>query len=432
MPCKVFQVGVFFDGTGNSKEERSTYSNVAKLHDLYKVFSDQISYQGKKTTTNKIYVTGIGTGEENQGGYMQVKDNESTGYYGASKDEGSGDLASGGGGAKRIYDTIDRVAELLDAHPYHASDDAKFTKRIIDVFGFSRGAAEARDFVNTFHKIAIKKNPDFKDVRFNFIGLYDTVGSFGQAGNDIDMKPKKEYVNDVNESDGWWRQDDHEDEDEYEPYNFHLSSSSAKKIVHLTASNELRKNFPLYSVQGAATDIELLGVHSDIGGGYAKRDTEKLIMEVLLRDFDKRHQLGKKGWEYQPSRSDRITGTFEKTRIVNNDLATVSLHLMYELATKANVPFKIPSDNIANSMLKYYEHTKNNLMQAKTYSGAQEIQEMYAHQSSTHPSWSTLSFPLRGREDIGEFVGSNTVNIISRKPMRETYPNHSGKAILPV
>ncbi len=43
MGCKVFQMGVFFDGTGNSREERATYSNVAKLYESYKILNDELS-----------------------------------------------------------------------------------------------------------------------------------------------------------------------------------------------------------------------------------------------------------------------------------------------------------------------------------------------------------------------------------------------------
>jgi hypothetical protein len=40
MPCRVFRIGVFFDGTGNTKKTDSSkgkMSNIAKLSDMYKV-----------------------------------------------------------------------------------------------------------------------------------------------------------------------------------------------------------------------------------------------------------------------------------------------------------------------------------------------------------------------------------------------------------
>ena len=49
----------------------------------------------------------------------------------------------------------------------------------------------------------------------------------------------------------------------FEPYNFNLSVASANKIVHMTAHNEVRKNFLLTDVRNS------MGVHSDVAGGYA-------------------------------------------------------------------------------------------------------------------------------------------------------------------
>ncbi len=39
MPCRVFRIGVFFDGTGNTKKPDSSkrkMSNIAKLSDMYR------------------------------------------------------------------------------------------------------------------------------------------------------------------------------------------------------------------------------------------------------------------------------------------------------------------------------------------------------------------------------------------------------------
>jgi len=40
MACKQLKIGIFFDGTGNSKEEYEEYSNIAKLSNLYRVLND--------------------------------------------------------------------------------------------------------------------------------------------------------------------------------------------------------------------------------------------------------------------------------------------------------------------------------------------------------------------------------------------------------
>jgi len=428
MPCKEFRVGVFFDGTGNSKAEKATYSNVAKLHDLYEVKKE------KAFVSEKIYITGLGTAKVGQGSYMQVDNSDgSSDHYGGHSNEGIDALAAGDGGAKRIYDTIDRVAELLDAHPYHRSDDTKFMTRTIDVFGFSRGAAEARDFVNTFIEETINFIESYKDVRFNFIGIFDTVGSFGEAGNAIDMKPRREYADEVGEGDHDWHGgfDDHEGDKRYEPYNFHLSSAQAHTIIHLTARDELRHNFPLFNAQGAAREYACIGVHSDIGGGYAPSDREELLVSMPLRELDKRRTLEQHGWKYDAHRTDRITGIYKKQRVVSNKLQDVTLHMMHQQALLKKVPFKPLSIPIDPALGEYANHALKHPASLHSYAGATAIKETYAHQSATHPLTTTLSYPLRAREDTGELIGSNTVNVRDRRIQRDVYTNQTSRAVSP-
>lgn len=134
---------------------------------------------------------------------------------------------------------------------------------VFDVFGFSRGAAAARHFVNVIdqkadHPLvqAIANSPDIRlkagfdwasrdDVRFTFVGLFDTV------------------VSSYNRS-----------------VNIQLKADCAERVVHLTAQDEVRKYFPLSriteDVAGTCipahfTELALPGAHSDIGGGYYSR-----------------------------------------------------------------------------------------------------------------------------------------------------------------
>ena len=63
MPCRVFRIGVFFDGTGNTKKPDSSkgkMSNIAKLSDMYRqgVFEDRLKRQ---TVSKMLYTNGVGT-----------------------------------------------------------------------------------------------------------------------------------------------------------------------------------------------------------------------------------------------------------------------------------------------------------------------------------------------------------------------------------
>jgi len=138
MACKILKLGVFFDGTGNSKipdSSKGQMSNIAKLSELYK--EGNFEENGKDVTSKMLYVNGVGTYDSEMATIFNWIDRK----Y---------DKGGGGGGAKRIYEMIERVTAELDAHPYDREDETLFMKREINLFGFSRGAAMARDFVNTF------------------------------------------------------------------------------------------------------------------------------------------------------------------------------------------------------------------------------------------------------------------------------------------
>ena len=109
----------------------------------------------------------------------------------------------------------------------------------IDILGFSRGAALALHFAN-------EVNEDHGGAPVRFLGLFDTVASFGKPGNELNV--------------GWSLT---------LPPNVH-------RCFHAMALDERRENFPLTRVVapgGGAVNRDRLeevwfrGVHSDIGGG---------------------------------------------------------------------------------------------------------------------------------------------------------------------
>ncbi len=473
MGCKVFQMGVFFDGTGNSRKDKSTYSNVAKLYEAYKILKDELSYRGKKTTTAKLYVTGVGTatmkhsghGLHYKGRYMEEKDSSNTKHYAGYKNEGAAELAAGGGGAKRIYDAIDKVCKELDAHlPKSTDNPYGYVHRIIDVFGFSRGAAEARDFVNTFYLEKVNSpDGDYNDVRFNFIGIFDTVGSFGAAGTAIDMKPKKEYADSVSEGDGFWKQDDHQHDSKYESYNFNLAPASAHMIAHMTAHDEVRHNFPLTNAQGCGhTEWSLIGVHSDVGGGYDPKDEEVHVLgteyhssadAVASAEAEAKRRNALRGdftafgrWEARSpecrSGVDPYQGVVPLcrpviARTVTDALAKVSLNLMHREALIAQVPLgKVEA--VPAPLQGYYAYAHSARTIAYTYAGYNQeghaVKDILAHQSATQKLYTD---DLRQPKDMAErYVGSNAPNIVQGREgetivRRAIYPNEPTSAITP-
>jgi hypothetical protein len=328
------RVGMFFDGTGNNRK------NVGATEPGWKMlWQDDTSYLNdrtnvdnlekvypKKTLYFSIYIEGIGTTDEK---------------YDSLADMG---LGTGDTGIRaKVRKGCELAAENIKKH---AAGKA-INIIIFDVFGFSRGAAAARNFVYEVTKPKYKAtmvegvayDADFKmasqeefparghlglffekqSVKFNSLqiglaGLYDTVASYG-ANHDDDYAE------------------------------LHLNAvSRAKKIVHLTAADEHREKFRLSSVPGH--DISLPGVHSDVGGSYQDNVIEKVsLAEEMLSVVNRekiiqaeKNRLITQGWyrEKQFSRLQpyKLTGT----RTLSNKYSRIPLHLMVELG-KTEVPF---------------------------------------------------------------------------------------------
>ncbi|WP_082818191.1 T6SS phospholipase effector Tle1-like catalytic domain-containing protein [Variovorax boronicumulans] len=123
----------------------------------------------------------------------------------------------------------------------------KLEKLCISVFGFSRGAAEARAFCNWLRDAV---DPDFTlagiKVEVVFLGIFDTVASVGLAQSAL--------IRDGH--DGWGRPKDL------------AVPAYVKRCVHLVSGHEVRGSFPLDLAGGDGIEVVYPGVHSDVGGGY--------------------------------------------------------------------------------------------------------------------------------------------------------------------
>ncbi|MBX3613591.1 MAG: DUF2235 domain-containing protein [Burkholderiaceae bacterium] len=116
----------------------------------------------------------------------------------------------------------------------------------VDVVGFSRGAAMARDFVNRVSTLIDERHFWARGicVDLRFLGLWDTVAQFGLLGAD----------------NGSWQL---------------AIPSAVRATFHAVALHEHRALFPLDSaLGGSAWVVErgFIGDHSDVGGGNAEGD----------------------------------------------------------------------------------------------------------------------------------------------------------------
>jgi RHS repeat-associated protein len=222
-----------FDGTRNDGDNLGgvnarALTNVAHLTERYQIANGE---------GNASYQPGVGTGR-----WLDPALGSATGL----------------GSRGRVRNALEHLDELLRSVSWD---------RTLDIIGFSRGAAAAREFANEIFKridangwdeLVTACNP----LNIRFMGLFDTVGSMGLPGNGNDIG-----------------------------YDLTIDDRIGK-VAHAVALNEHRWLFPLASVSPAAgasvtngrvVEQGFIGAHSNIGGGYADSDLSDIALQWMYR-----------------------------------------------------------------------------------------------------------------------------------------------------
>lgn len=290
--CEVgIQVGFFFDGTNNNRAIAAptlAHSNIARLASAYPDKPSQGSYN--------IYVPGVGTafpeigetGSSTMGtafaegcegrvlfallaalnvlhrtAFNQAVFVSPTEVERLCEDLGTAENAEPKAGAPAVAGNFmhgdflrTQVAALKEK--IGAQKKPVIKECMVDVFGFSRGAAEARVFCNWLDRLLNGGALAGVPLTVRFLGIFDTVASAGVGDGVL-----RGATNFTDGHEGWAAME------------YLLVPGSVKNCVHMLAMHELRKNFPLdeIGVNGAmrAGHVQLAypGAHSDVGGGYA-------------------------------------------------------------------------------------------------------------------------------------------------------------------
>jgi hypothetical protein len=382
--AEVLKLGVFFDGTGNHKKNDirigdGSISNIGKLFELYDV-----------PDTQKFYREGVGTRNLTNDEIEQVKSGQ------AKKNDfyDDQDMSLGMGMKDKIEEMLEYVNKFIKDHPNE--------KIVIDTFGFSRGAASARDFINEINKL-YANNPN---VEIGFVGLFDTVASEGLANKyNLDL-------------------------------NMNLNENSAKNIFQITALDEFRSNFPLESLYDKRgnlpsnfKEISLFGAHSDIGGGYLKLYKEYFEKEsgsfFYVDDMDKANKLTALVTKNKDttffiegeSATNELMYTLASIRKVDNSLSNVSLNLMMQEAIKSGITFTTNPDintTIPKDLQDYY----NAILEGKDISPYKQQVKKYIHISASNGKANAT-----WRDTLAHFKDIDGV--------RDVYKNKPFMAILP-
>jgi hypothetical protein len=360
-----YLVGSKFNGTGTDTSFSNDYTNVARMF-----------YCCKEEYA--IYVEGMGT-EDNE------KDSDGGFMFGSGKT----------GIRNRVRLGCEKLAEKILIEKNKNSDKI-LTKITVDVSGFSRGAASARNFVYEINKkpsykptkerkvvkallvqdsqnsysatentnkydpdnaikidntrvekpkipskklvnapldddgmdidesllidgmmpkyghlgYCLAKSDKFEpkelenliiDVRF--MGIYETVSSYYEKGDNIGKRNKEGQVEDtgyIGKTAELLKQGGFTDNIEF----LHLNDFGyVQKTVHFTAQNEHRENFDLTRVAGAQAGTKIVernfpGVHCDIGGAYENEgeDNKQIETSAFVDVEDRMQELLDEYW----------------------------------------------------------------------------------------------------------------------------------------
>lgn len=319
------------------------YSNIVKLERYLDTTADGAEYHYKL----KVYVEGSGSldrGKDKTAGFAFAK-----GISGIEKKVDAG--------LDKVLKQIKRV---------HKRNDGPIDLLTLDIFGFSRGAAAARYFIHRAlfdydgakyrayqealqaggENIALSRREVIMvwqnlkaalqdsgytvgEVKICFVGLYDTVSSFGytlplNSNNTEDLRLD--------------------------------AVGRAEETVHLVAADEHRTFFSLTDIASAGAkgrEMYLPGVHSDIGGGYRDAGIEQ---QVIYRGFKAnaetdRQKLIDAGWYAENEIELKILGRIQEkgptllaqTRVTRAGLSShysrIPLHIMVGYAKRKNMVF---------------------------------------------------------------------------------------------
>ena len=235
------KIVICIDGTGQD-ETKPTATNVRKFSNL--LLRDPANQK-------VLYFAGVGSRTDKQ---------QSGKLFGKS----------GGSGAKRLrYEALAKLT--LNYKPGDT----------VYIVGFSRGAAICRTLANAIHKEGIpetikitrdgdgafkacksaKKKGEVHRPEIEMVGLLDTVASFGVGANVLGIPFQK--INLFK--------------------NFSIAPN-IKKAYHLLSIDEQRDAFQptLMNAEDRISETWFAGVHTDVGGGYKKRQLSDITLTYLV------------------------------------------------------------------------------------------------------------------------------------------------------
>jgi len=371
------RVAIFFDGTKNNrtntrkrlsnpgvmkvKDDESSYANSLSNVAIMEVLNNKRRVASREVS---VYVEGIGTQNFVEGAVKKGKNGQPVKVSDADNGNDETIGYALGSGPTGVTSKVTRGFTLLRSEITKAYKPGKkgreyIKKLIIDVAGFSRGAAAARNFVARRKALLtgwLEQGPPI--IEINFVGLYDTVSSFesvkggvGEAGMylaSLGLVPGPLGIPIPTNPHAFTT--DNIFGDDVLQLGLNLGKVP-KRVIHLTAQDEYRENFSLTNINTSlkariGLEVSLPGAHSDIGGGYTEGDPKNPTRELnketrRIKSTAEKQQLIRDGW-YRPNQ-------FKPWKQFNIPLPTTSPYSMMPppgVPPVINIPVRIWEDGV--------------------------------------------------------------------------------------
>ncbi len=226
----------------------------------------------------------------------------------------------------------DELASLLEQRR-SAGEKPEILALRLYVYGFSRGAAQARTFANWLMELTRRQNGESNEYRFagvpisiEFLGLFDTVAAVGLADSVPFAAGHMDWAS------GTMRLPDENPAQACMPTGLPEDCLFLKRCVHLVSAHEQRASFPLDSIRRREKNAD--GKRDDKRASAYRKDTWEYVYPGMHSDV---------GGGYPPGDQGKALGGQGEL------LSQIPLHHMYRSAFAAGAPLQVPESVLSDS-----------------------------------------------------------------------------------
>ncbi|GAB2934725.1 T6SS phospholipase effector Tle1-like catalytic domain-containing protein [Hafnia psychrotolerans] len=415
--CRSLHISLFFDGTGNNEHNDTKIAKPSHPTNIAKLFHAAYPLAAENDGYFSYYIPGVGTPFPKIGEMDYSNDGLAFAAGGEDRinwallrlvDALSYAITKG---AKRLDDGI--AKGMLPDMRAHAPFSGEVNRRNainpllkalegqvkqsqqphllgvkLFIYGFSRGAAEARTFISWLTQLpAPNKSGEYQPltlaglpVSIEFAGLLDTVASVGAAHI---LPGAAGHM-------GW--------ADNSQPLPDETKFPGLIKCCrHFVAAHEQRLCFPLDSIRRAddgsypsySNEVIYPGMHSDIGGGYPPGDQGKspngageVLSQIVLHDLYSAAFEAGSPLSVHPSSLTELIKDISPSRVMSGNSVTE-----FAIAPVVTKRFNIWRQTLLNTTLQGTEETAESQSGYRAYQLSQTLESAVIDQVGWITAW---------------------------------------------